>query len=127
MKKKYSPRLYELLMSYKINNEEWWFSVEKLKYLLNCQNYKTWKDFRSRALDPAIEEINRFTDMKVYYKITNKTAKKVEEITFFMVNKTTSERIQAEKDGLTQIEGNIHYWDMGIDGQLNLFDSEEDS
>jgi plasmid replication initiation protein len=126
MKRKYSPRLYELLMSYKINNEEWWFPLDKLKYLLNCEKYKTWKDFRSRVLDPAIEEINQFTDIDVWFKITGKTAKRVDEITFYMTEKTTRERIEAEKAGLTRIEGPIHYWDYkdknSIDGQLNLLD-----
>jgi plasmid replication initiation protein len=125
MKKKYSPRLYELLMSYKINNEEWWFSVEKLKHLLNCRNYKTWQHFRDRALDPAIAEINKFTDIDVWYEITDKTAKRVNEITFYMKEKPTNARIQAEKDGLTQIEGPIHYWDE-IDGQMNLLDGVEE-
>jgi plasmid replication initiation protein len=125
MKKKYSPRLYELLMSYKINNEEWWFTVNKLKYLLNCEKYKTWQHFRDRALEPAIEEINKFTDIDVWYKITNKTGKKIEELTFYMREKSLRGRIEAEKAGLTRIEGNIHYWDA-LDGQLNLMSLEED-
>jgi plasmid replication initiation protein len=126
MKKKYSPRLYELLMSYKISNSEWWFNVDNLKYLLNCENYKTWQHFRERAIDPSVQEINQFTDIHVWYKITKKTAKRVDEITFYMTEKSTRERIDAEKAGLTRIEGNIHYWDMGkSNGQLNLFDEEE--
>jgi plasmid replication initiation protein len=125
MKSKYGLRLYELLKSYQINNEEWWFQVDNLKHLLNCDNYKTYKDFRVRVLEPAVEEINKFTDIKIEYE-AKKEGKKVDKIIFYMEEKSTSERIQAEKDGLTKLEGKIHYWDNVIPGQLNFFDEVEE-
>jgi plasmid replication initiation protein len=127
MKSKYAVRLYELLKSYQVNNKEWWFQIDKLKHLLNADNYKAYKDFRVRVLDPAVSEINKYTDISVEYK-TNKIGKKVDKIVFTMAEKSVINRIQAEKDGLTKLEGNIHYWDYknNIDGQLSLFDMEDE-
>jgi len=129
MKRMYSPRLYELLMSYKINNMEWWFEVDKLKHLLNCDKYKTWKDFRLRALDPAVEEINKYTNINVSYEITDKTGKKVEVITFYMEEKSVREQVQAEKRGLSRFNPGRNYWDYLDDTQMTLdeaMDNEDD-
>ena len=125
MKSKYGVRLYELLKSYQVNNKEWWFQVDKLKHLLNADNYKLFGDFKRWVLEPAVKEINKFTDIIIYYE-TEKDGKKVDKITFYMDEKSVSQRIQAEKDGLTRLEGKIHYWDSGIDGQLNLLDEVDE-
>ena len=71
-KSKYSIRLYELIESYRYHKLETFervFEIEELKTILDCNNYKTFKDFNTRALKPAIEEINRYTylDIKCEY------------------------------------------------------------
>ena len=66
MKSKYSLRLYELFKSY-----EWqkniYIELEKLKEYLNTESYKKTNDFKKRCLKPAVEEINRLTDINISY------------------------------------------------------------
>lgn len=67
-KSKYSIRLYELIESFryhKLEEFEKVFELEELKTILDCKNYKAFKDFNTRALKPAIEEINRFTYLQI--------------------------------------------------------------
>jgi plasmid replication initiation protein len=121
MRSQYSVRLYELLKSYQKNNIRWWFKLDELKRLLDCMGYKAFKDFRVRVLDIAMKEINEYSDLRIKYE-TGKDGKRVSEVTFYMANKTTIEQIEAQKKGLTALDGEIHYWDSEIlPGQINLF------
>lgn len=104
MKSQYSSRLYEVLKSYQKNNDEWYFETEELKYLLNCQNYKNWKDFRVRALEPAIEEINTFGDIKVGYS-TELKGRKVVRVIFFMAKKNKEALYKAQSNINKVLEG----------------------
>ena len=104
MKSQYSSRLYEVLKSYQKNNDEWYFEPEELKYLLDCQNYKNWKDFRVRALEPAIEEINTFGDIKVGYS-TELKGRKVVKVTFFMAKKNKEALFKAQDNINKALEG----------------------
>lgn len=104
MKSQYSSRLYEVLKSYQKNNDEWYFEPEELKYLLDCQNYKNWKDFRVRALEPAIEEINTFGDIKVGYS-TELKGKKVVRVIFFMAKKNKEALYKAQSNINKVLEG----------------------
>lgn len=85
LRSKYSIRLYELLKShYYIHNESfsWTFPISELKERLNAQNYKVFKDFKRRCLAPAVDEINRSTDLDVIF-YTEKVGRSIEGITFF--------------------------------------------
>lgn len=95
MKSTYSIRLYELLKSYQKNNEKWWFNLEKLKHILDCKSYENFKDFRVRVLTPAVNEINKYTDLNIEYKLA-KDGNKVDEITFLLKEKNTLEKIQTK-------------------------------
>lgn len=62
---KYSIRLYEILKSYS-NLGELTIELETLKKMLNCQNkYKNIKDFKLWAIEPALKELNKFTNITV--------------------------------------------------------------
>lgn len=122
MRSQYSIRLYELLKSYQKNNMTWWFKLDELKRLLNARNYKMFKDFRVNVLDIAMREINEYSDLKIKYE-TEKDGKRITEVMFYMAGKTTSEQIEAQKKGLTALDGNIHYWDSEpLPGQIDLFE-----
>ncbi len=122
MRSQYSVRLYELLKSYQKNNMSWWFKIEEIKRLMDCQNYKMFKDFRVNVLDIAVREINEYSDLKIKYE-TGKNGKRIAEVTFYMLKKTTVEQIEAQKKGLTALDGNIHYWDSEpLPGQIDLFE-----
>jgi len=66
---KYSLILYEILKRYADRNaqEPWWpVKTSELRDLLGCRDkLPDWKDFRRRALDPAMEEINQLAEFTV--------------------------------------------------------------
>lgn len=116
MRGQYSPRLYELLKSYQKNNREWFFDTDDLKRVLDCQSYKNFNDFRKRVLDPAVEEINNFTDLNVAYD-TEKSGRggKVSRVIFFMAGKG--------RQALTETNLKIYHH---LDGQMSIEDFIQD-
>ena len=82
---------------------------------MDCENYNRWPDYRRYALDPAVEEINQYTDISIAYTAV-KEGRKVTRIVFYMDNKTLSERLETE----TQIN-------EVLDGQLDIFDMIDDN
>ena len=114
MSSQYSPRLYELLKSYQKNNREWFFEIDKLKRLLDCQNYKNFNDFKKRALNPAVEEINKYTDINIAYD-TEREGRKITRVIFYMAGKSKDALLKA------QLEGS-----EALDGQLDIFEVLQD-
>jgi len=110
MRSQYAIRLYELLKSYQKNQMKWWFKVDELKRLLDCRHYNRFADFRRFALQPAIKDINEFSDITIKYE-TEKDGKRIDIITFYMVAKSAQEKLETQKKGLTTLDGGIHYWD----------------
>lgn len=82
----YSPRLYELLKSYQKNNKQWFFAIDDLKKLLDAENYVRFPDFRRFVLEPAVEEINKYTDIEIAWD-TVREGRKVTRVWFFMATK----------------------------------------
>lgn len=99
MSSQYSPRLYELLKSYQKNNREWFFNIEELKRILDAQSYDRWPDFRRRILEPAVNEINEYSDLNVAYD-TEKEGRKVTRVIFYMAGKGQQALLAAKKLGL---------------------------
>lgn len=108
MKSQYAIRLYELLKSYQRNNHEWFFEIESLKKLLNCEQYKDFYDLRRRVLEPAVTEINKFTDIKIAWDSV-KEKRKVVRVTFYMVGKKKSALLETDR-----------VISEALDGQMNL-------
>lgn len=67
LQQKYSLYLYELLMSRKNEKRGFDIDLEELKLNIAASHYKKWDDFRKRALEPAIKEINEYTDIRAIY------------------------------------------------------------
>lgn len=65
MKAKYSIRLYELLKSYEFQGKHKYIELKELKVSIDAEKYDSTKDFRKRVLEPAIHEINLYTDIEV--------------------------------------------------------------
>ncbi len=143
MKHHYSPRIYELLKSYQFNNKKWTFEngtgseydlqrriadVEVDKRTREAipqipEGWSNWAIFKRNVLDPAVEEINKYTDIKVAYEgkkedIHHRKSRAVRTIEFYMVKKTvpeqrdTDEMIDAE---YTVIEDKYKYHQMSIE------------
>lgn len=108
MSSQYSPRLYELLKSYQKNNREWFFEVEDLKRTLDAQNYDRWPDFRRRILEPAVEEINKYTDLNVAYD-TQKEGRKVTRVIFYMAKKGKRALLDAKRAGAEELDGQLDF------------------
>lgn len=113
MSRQSSPRLYELLKSYQKNRMTWFFETEELKRLLDASNYKNFNDFKRFVLDPAVEEINKFTDLKIAYD-TMKEGRRVARVEFYMAEKRGKELIDAKRAG-----------EEVLDGQVDLFEQLE--
>ena len=106
----YAPRLYELLKSYQKNNRKWFFQIDELKQKLSCQHYKDFYDFNRYVLTPAVEEINKYTDINVK-PILQREGRKVTKIEFLMAKKSEN----SLRDAI--YEGNIV-----LDGQMDVED-----
>lgn len=92
MQSRFSIRLYEYLRSY-LHVGSNTMSIDDLMVLLDAK-YDTFKDFRVRALDVAVEEINDITDLMVSYMLS-KTGKKYTGITFSIRQKNAHENTGA--------------------------------
>lgn len=110
MKSQYAIRLYELLKSYQRNNFEWFFDIDTLKKQLNCENYTRFPDLRRWVIEPAVAEINEFTDIKIAWEPV-KEGRKVVRVTFYMVGK--------KKTALLEADRAIH---DALDGQIDLLE-----
>lgn len=66
MRSKYSIRLYELLCAVKWQQNVI-YDLSDLKIRLDAQNYEKYSHFSARVLEPAIAEINAYTDLLIGY------------------------------------------------------------
>ena len=125
MRGQYSPRLYELLKSYQKNNREWFFDIDEIKRLLDCQSYKNFNDFKRFVLDPAVEEINQYTDLNVAYD-TERSGRggRVTRVIFFLAGKSrqalteTNLKIYRHLDGQMSIEEFMEEFDNSVRAQF---------
>lgn len=106
MKSRYAIQLYELLKSYQRNNFDWYFEIDELKQRLNCEQYVNFFDFRRRVLEPAVEEINKYSDIEVDYE-TEKEGRKVTRINFFMQKKEKTALLDADRAISTALDGEL--------------------
>lgn len=111
MSSQYSPRLYEILKSYQKNNREWFFPLDELKRLLDCQSYDRWPDFRRRALEPAVEEINQYTDINIAWDV-EKEGKKVTRVIFYMADKSDDALLDAKRAIRDKLDGQLTIEDI---------------
>lgn len=99
-KHKYSTRLYEWLKSvyYDESREyETIIQLEEIKKRMGAEIYKPYAHFKSRALIPALKEINQVSDLKVKCgEFRNGTQKKVIALSFQIEKKSTAETVKAE-------------------------------
>jgi plasmid replication initiation protein len=140
MKHRYSARIYELLKSYQFNNRKWIFengtgSVYDLQRRIADtsldgkapeppKNWSNWAIFKRDVLDPAVMEINKYTDIKVAYEgkkfdIHKKKTHGYRTIEFYMVGKTSIE--QRETDDIIDAE----YQEIEEDERFHQFTIEE--
>ena len=82
LKTLHSIRLYELLSQFKKTGYRK-ISVEDFKFSMNCSNsYARIAELKRRVLEPAMKEINNFSDMKATYREV-KLGRKITDFEFF--------------------------------------------
>ena len=103
MDSQYGIRLYELLKSYG-NNPFWCFEVDRLKKSLNAENYKRWPDFRRYVLEPAVRDINTYSDLTVSYQ-AEKEGRSYSRIEFFISPKKGADLTTVCIEGERKLDG----------------------
>lgn len=93
----YSHRIYEFLRQWlSFGNKE--FSIAELKDRLELDNeYERIDDFKRRVIDPAIDEINQYSDLWVKYS-QRKTGRKVTHFLFTFGLKKTEKPAQTKNN-----------------------------
>lgn len=119
MKSQYAIRLYELLKSYQRNNFEWFFDIETLKKQLNCENYTRFPDLRRWVIEPAVAEINEFTDIKIAWEPV-KEGRKVVRVTFYMVGKKKSALLEADRAISDALDGQIDLLELLTESESSV-------
>lgn len=71
LRKKYSRILYDELIIL-LHCDRNYYYLNDLKEILECTSYKRYPDFRRKVIEPAIEEINKYTDLQVDFYTTEK-------------------------------------------------------
>ena len=84
MKSKYGIRLYEFLRSYQSKGYKLRWPLEEIRLRIDCEKYPNFKDFRVNVLEPALEDINTYTDIKVQYEAV-KTGRKITHLEFMIL------------------------------------------
>ena len=143
MKHVYSIRLYDILKSYQYNNKRWTFEngtgseydiQKKLakaevdpatrKTIYNVPvRWKNWNTFRKDVLDPAVKDINKYSDIKIAYvgkkeDMSHRKTRANSTIEFYMVAKTDLEKIQTEEiidKEYNQIEDEANFHQVTMD------------
>ncbi len=102
MRSQYSIRLYELLKRYKSehqNHEYFGVNLTDLKRILDAEGYKRWVDFKRKALEPALGEMNSmptkgevniYSDIKATYRV-EKMGRAVSAVVFHIMKKQPAE------------------------------------
>jgi len=122
MNSQYGPRLYEILKSYQKNQWRWFFELDKLRHLLNCDDVlQRWPDFRRFALEPAVQDINQYTDLKIAWDV-QRNGKKVTRVEFYMVKKGTDELLETQRTIIDALDGQ-----MTMDEQMAQLHSTEET
>lgn len=121
---KYSYRLFDLVNSIHYHDLETYertYTLEELRKQLGLdvdktkkqKLYKTYNAFKTRVLDPAVEEINQYTNKNVSY-VPIKNGRSVEKIRLIITTKDTFEALK--------LRGEIEH-ELGMDAdQMSLYD-----
>lgn len=84
MESGYGIRLYEYIKSVCYNTNKIIISLDELRERVGCEGkFKQSSELRINVIEPAIKDINLYTDIKIEYK-TYKTGKKVSSIEFII-------------------------------------------
>lgn len=85
MKSGYGIRIYEYIKSRSYNERKFMISLDELRAAVGCEGrYNQFSELRIYVIEPALKDINTFTDIKVEYKAI-KSGKKVSCVEFSII------------------------------------------
>ena len=122
---KFSHRLYELIKSIHYNELESYtrtYPVDELRRIMGAEHYGTYQAFKARALSPACDEINEYSDKTLAWTPI-KTGKQVTAITLTIGTKDAMERIELQdriEKELGILPGQVTLWDMMKDREQRM-------
>lgn len=99
---KYSIRLYELLSSihyHTLDSYSHYFPLAELQRIIGSK-CETWQKFKERALDPALEEINAYSNKTATYTIV-KAGRPVAGVEITVCNKDARDMISLKLEAET--------------------------
>ena len=112
-KSKYSIRLYELIKSIHYDELKEYsriYSISELKRLLNADNYKTFQHFKDRALNVAIDEINKTSDKLISYEVI-KSGRTISDIKLIIKTKAATDILKLQSDIEKEFQSDqITFW-----------------
>lgn len=97
---KYSVRLYELIKSVHFDELSSYvceYEIDELRRLLGAEIYQTYQTFKIRVLEPAIAEINKYSDKNLSYSPV-KLGRSVRHIQFVIETKDAADRLRLQED-----------------------------
>ena len=97
---KYSTRLFELISSIHYKTLETYtrsYSLPELQRLMGAEKYKTWQAFKERALNPAVREINQYSNKNLQYNIIKK-GRSVVGVELVVSSKNSLEALRIKND-----------------------------
>ena len=115
-KSKYSIRLYLLIKSIHYKDLETYsreIPIDQIRAQMDAEIYDNFRDFHSRALKPAVREINLYSDKILSYELI-KQGRTVVAVRFTIDTKGAPERLQL----VGQLEKNLGIEQLTIWEQL---------
>lgn len=86
LRRRYSLRLYELLKSY-LWLGRWEVNINEFRETMHLQDrYPLYKELKRCVIDESLEEIEKYTDLKVSYSTTRK-GRSIDSICFYIEQK----------------------------------------
>ena len=115
-KSKYSTRLYELIKSVHFHETEIYsrdFALDELCRMVGA-SYTAYQDIKARVLEPAVAEINRYSDKNLSWEpIRGRSGKKVAGIRLTISSKEGMERIKLQDETEKELGmDQLTLWDM---------------
>lgn len=100
MNSKYAIRLYEYLKSIKSKGYKQTVALEELRERCGVgEKYTKYKDFRVNVIEPALADINTYSDIEVKY-IEKKTSRSITHLEFTILTSETVERRMNRRNAL---------------------------
>ena len=86
LRTQHSIRLFEILnmvLDPLTQEGEWIISVEKLKDIFEIRDYyDRWIDLKKKVIQPSVQQINKYTSLRVEWDVCGKEGKRITELKF---------------------------------------------